>query len=121
MKTIAFLLLVSFLSLSISSSAQQSCDEFLELVKDQGSEEGTYYSFSSDAIKQVTFYEIEDDSYNTFYFAVVEFQNNYNEYIYQVSSDTEWQYSYNYQSSAGEAFWEYIQPYADVLGCGPDL
>lgn len=81
----------------------------------------TYFSPSSDAISKVTFYKLQDESNDIYYFALVRFKSSFKEYIYQVSSQTEAQYSYNYLPGAGEAFWEYIQPYADVLGCGLDL
>lgn len=111
---------ISILLLSFSALAQLTCDELLEFVQseDYGT---TYYSFGSDAIREVTFHSVSVD-YDTYYFAVVKFSNNfYNEYIYQVSSETKRQYSYNYLTSAGEAFWKYIQPYADQLGYGPDF
>ena len=41
-------------------------------------------------------------------------------YIYQVGSDTEFNYSLNYLTSAGEAFWDYIQPYNQNLNCAPN-
>ena len=61
----------------------------------------TYYSYDSDAISEVTFYEISDESYNDYYFAVVRFTSSYEEYIYQVDSDTEFNYSMEYMDSAG--------------------
>lgn len=99
--------------------AQMSCSELMEYVKSE-SYGSTYYSYDSDAISQVTFYEVTDDSYNTFYFAMVKFTSSYNEYIYQVSSNTKFNYSMNYTESAGKAFWKYIQPYNENLNCAPN-
>ncbi|SFR84018.1 hypothetical protein [Maribacter stanieri] len=100
--------------------AQASCDDMLEMVENQGY--GTsYYSYGSDAISEVTFYEISDDNYNDYYFAVVRFTSSYEDYIYQVGSDTEFNYSINYLTSAGKAFWAYIQPYNENLNCAPDF
>jgi hypothetical protein len=64
----------------------------------------TYYSYDSDVISQVSFHEVTDDSYNTYYFAIVKFKSSLNEYIYQVSSSTKSNYSMHYRQSAGEAF-----------------
>lgn len=101
MKKLIFILAIIF---SVSNSySQSSCDDMLEMVENQGY--GTsYYSYDSDAISEVTFYEISDDSYNDYYFAVVRFTSSYEDYIYQVDSDTEFNYSINYLTSAGEAF-----------------
>jgi len=104
----------------INLHSQASCDEIRSYVqsKDYGL---TYYSSDSDAITKVSFHEITDESYNTLYFAIVQFTSSYTEYIYQVDSNTQFSYSLNYTSSAGEAFWDYIHPYRQVLGCAPDL
>lgn len=101
------------------TTAQTSCADLIDYVesKDYGI---TYYSYSSDAISQVTFYEVTDDSFNSYYFAVVRFTSSYQNYIYQVSSSTKYNYSLNYLNSAGKAFWKYIAPYNNVLGCAPD-
>ncbi len=112
-------LLIIFISLN-GISAQRSCDEFKDYVKSK-SYGSTYHSYDSDAIRKVSFHEISDDSYNTYYFAIVQFTSSYKEYIYQVDSRAKWNYSMNYNSGAGEAFWEYIQPYNNVLGCAPDF
>lgn len=102
-----------------SITAQVSCSEMLDYVKSE--DYGTsYYSYSSDAINEVSFHEITDDSYNTYYFAVVRFTISYSEYLYQVDSDTEFNYSLDYHESAGQAFYKHIYPYRDVLGCAPD-
>jgi hypothetical protein len=100
----------------------QSCDEIMEYVKSKGNGT-TYTSYNSDAISKVTFYEISVD-YRTLYFAIVCFKKQYSyscsEYIYQVGSNTKTNYAMNYQNSAGRAFWDYIQPHKDNLGCSPN-
>lgn len=102
----------------------QSCEEIMEFVKskDYGT---TYTSYNSKAISRVTFYTVYID-YQAYYFAIVCFKRNeysYNcsDYIYQVGSNTKLNYSMNYLDSAGKAFWKYIQPYSDVLGCSPNF
>lgn len=100
--------------------AQSSCSELMDMVKSQGYG-NTFSSYSSDAISKVTFYEIQDNSYNTYYFAAVQFTSSYKEYLYQVGSETKSNYSYSYLTSAGKAFWKYIHPYNEVLGCAPDF
>lgn len=101
----------------------QSCAELIQYVK-ENSYGTTYSNYNSEAISKVTFYSITAD-YQTYYYAIVCFKNKYSykcsEYIYQVSSNTKLNYSMNYLNSAGKAFWKYIQPYADVLGCSPDF
>jgi hypothetical protein len=101
----------------------QSCDELMQIVKSQGYGT-TYTSYNSDAISKVTFYDITVD-YKTLYFAIVCFKQEYSiycsEYIYQVGSNTKMNYAMNYFSSAGKAFWDYIEPYNDNLGCAPDF
>lgn len=101
-------------------NAQTSCSELMTYVKSE-SFGSAYTSFGSDAISQVTFHELTDDSYNTYYYAIVRFTSSYNEYIYQVASNTKSNYTRNYMSSAGKAFWSYIQPYNENLGCAPDF
>ena len=116
-----FLLITITLFIGIlKSSSQTSCSELIEYVKSQ-SYGSPYYSYDSDAISQVTFYEVVDDSYNSFYFAIVRFTSSYKEYIYQVSSNTKLNYSMDYFDSAGKAFWKYIQPYNENLNCAPDF
>lgn len=115
-----YLLLVALIIGCLSTSAQTSCYEIIDYVKSK-SYGTTYYSYNSDAISQVAFYNFTDDSYNTYYFAIVRFTSSYNEYIYQVGSNTKFNYSLNYNNSAGKAFWEYIQPYNDNLNCAPDF
>lgn len=101
----------------------QSCDEIMDYVKskDYGT---TYISYNSEAIAKVTFYEVYVD-YKALYFAVVCFKQEYSykcsEYIYQVGSNTKMYYSMNYLNSAGKAFWQYIQPYNENLGCAPNF
>ncbi len=114
--------LIFFISPTFGAKAQ-SCQEMMEYVQ-ADSYGTTYNSYTSDAISKVTFYEVVID-YTRYYFAVVCFKQQYsfdcNEYIYQVSSNTEMYYSMNYLTSAGKAFWKYIQPYNDNLDCGPDF
>lgn len=114
-------LLVAFSCFVLTANSScQTCDEILEFVESQ-SYGRIYYSPSSEAIEKVTFYNVIID-YQTFYFAVVCFKGGYfgcTEYIYQVASNTQTNYSMNYLSSAGKAFWSYIQPYNDNLGCAP--
>ena len=105
-------------------SYSQSCEEYMDFVKSEnyGS---TYTSYNSDAISKVTFYDVLID-YQTYYFAIVCFKGNQysyscSEYIYQVSSNTKMNYSMNYLNSAGKAFWKYIQPYNQNLGCAPNF
>ena len=101
----------------------QTCEEMMQFVKEQ-STGMTYTSYTSEAISSVTFYTITID-YKTLYFAIVCFKQKYsygcNEYIYQVGSSTKLNYSINYLSSAGEAFWKYIEPYNTALQCAPDF
>lgn len=104
----------------LNLNAQTSCSDIIEYVKSE-SYGSTYYSYDSDAISQVTFYEVTDDNYITYYFAIVRFTSSYTDYIYQVSSDTKFNYSIYYLDSAGKAFWNYIQPYNKQLGCAPDF
>jgi len=117
------LLLYSILFLGMISTNAQSCDEIMTLVKSK-SYGTTYNSYNSDAISEVTFYETMID-YQYYYFAIVCFKKQYayscTEYIYQVGSNTKFNYSMSYISSAGKAFWEYIQPYNSNLGCAPDF
>lgn len=111
----AFLLIANY-------AYSQSCEEIMQIVKSENSGR-TYNSYASSAISKITFYKTSID-YKTYYFAIVCFKpNEYsyscNEYIYQVGYDTELNYSMNYLDSAGEAFWNFIQPYSNVLGCSP--
>lgn len=108
------------LSLCFNLNAQTSCSELISYVKANGYGT-TYYSYDSDAISQVTFYEVTDDNYTTYYFAIVRFTSSYTDYIYRVGSNTKSNYSFNYMDSAGKAFWKYIQPYNEVLDCAPDF
>ena len=111
------------LLVGIFKANSQSCEQWMEFVKNK-SYGTTYNSYNSDAISKVTFYNVRID-YKTYYFAIVCFKQKYsygcNEYIYQVGSNTKLNYSMNYLSSAGKAFWEYIQPYNENLGCAPDF
>lgn len=121
MKTTIALLMVL---VSTTLLKAQTCAEIMEYVKSEGGYGTTYTSYNSDAISKVTFYEITAD-YQTLYFAIVCFkrENSFScsEYIYQVGSSTKSNYSMNYYSSAGKAFWDYIQPYNETLGCAPDF
>lgn len=107
---------------SINVNAQ-SCEEWMKYVKSE-SYGTTYNSYNSDAISKVTFYNVMID-YTTYYFAIVCFKDKYSyncrEYIYQVGSNTKFNYSINYLNSAGKAFWKYIQPHNGNLGCAPDF
>lgn len=105
------------------NSQGQTCQEWMEYVKSNaiGS---TYTSYNSDAISKVTFYTISID-FQSYYFAIVCFKKEYSysckEYIYQVASNTKMNYAMDYNTSAGKAFWKYIEPYNSNLGCAPDL
>ena len=116
----ALITLIILIGSITSGFAQVSCDEIKDYVKSK-SYGSTFYSSGSEAINKVSFHEVTDDSYKTYYFAIVQFTSSYKEYIYQVDSRTKWNYSMNYSTSAGQAFWEYIQPYNSVLGCAPDI
>ena len=102
---------------------QEGCNELIESLKEYV-EPVVYRSYSSTAISKVSFYDVhlQDGSY---YFAVVCFKSKYSyqckEYIYMVASDTKTKYSTSYYSGAGQAFWDYIQPYNMVLECGISL
>ncbi|GGE06904.1 hypothetical protein [Psychroflexus salis] len=115
------ILFIIFLSSFFANS--QTCEEYMKFVKSE-SRGTTYTSYTSDAISKVTFYEVSAD-YQTYYFAIVCFKKEYSiqcsEYIYQVASSTKTNYAMNYLNSAGEAFWNYIQPYHKNLGCAPDF
>ena len=121
MKTLISILVIFFTTITVKA---QTCDEFIEYVKKEGGYGTTYTSYNSDAISKVTFYQVTVD-YKTLYFAIVCFKQKYSyscsEYIYQVGSNTKFNYSINYLNSAGKAFWEYIQPYNKNLGCAPDF
>lgn len=116
-------LLCLILFFGISKTNAQSCEEMMDYVKSE-SYGTTYSSYNSDAISKVSFHSVMVD-YQTHYFAIVCFKQQYsyncNEYIYQVSSNTKFNYSMNYISSAGKAFWKYIEPYNENLGCAPDF
>lgn len=121
MKKVILLIFVSLTAVTLNA---QSCDEVMEYVKKEGGYGTTYTSYNSDAISKVTFYQLTVD-YKTLYFAIVCFKKEYSyscsEYIYQVGSNTKLNYSMNYLNSAGKAFWEYIQPYNENLGCAPNF
>lgn len=118
------LLLILIAVFTISKVQAQSCDEIMKFVKSEGGYGTSYTSYNSDAISKVTFYDLTVD-YKTLYFAIVCFKGKSSygctEYIYQVGSSTKLSYSLNYITSAGKAFWEYIQPYSKNLGCAPDF
>lgn len=116
MKLIFSILLLCF----VINLQAQSCKETLDFVKSKGYGI-TYYSPSSKAVSQITFYNVSIE-YKTYYFAVVKFTSNfYKEYIYLVGLNTKYNYSMNYLDGAGEAFWKYIAPYNKNLGCAPDF
>jgi hypothetical protein len=118
------LILILFCILINIKVQAQSCDEIMKYVKSEGGYGTTYTSYNSDAISKVTFYQLTAD-YKTLYFAIVCFKEKSlygcTEYIYQVGSNTKLSYSMNYLTSAGNAFWEYIQPYSKNLDCSPDF
>lgn len=117
MKKLLTILIILF---GIINLKAQTCDEVMEFVKSK-SYGTTYHSYKSDAISKVTFYDAMID-YKYYYFAIVCFKKEYygcSEYIYQVSSNTKMYYSTNYLNSAGKAFWKYIHPYNENLGCAP--
>lgn len=118
------IILIIAIALTTIAAKAQSCDEIMEYVKKEGGYGTTYTSYNSDAISKVTFYQMTVD-YKTLYFAIVCFKKEYSyscsEYIYQVGSNTKLNYSMNYLNSAGKAFWEYIQPYNENLGCAPNF
>jgi len=117
-KLICFLI---FAANIISAKAQSSCQEIMEYVKSENSGT-TYINYTSTAINKVTFYDITID-YKYYYFAIVCFKQEYSytcsEYIYQVDSNTKFNYSLHYLESAGEAFWKFIHPYNKNLNCAP--
>ena len=117
------ILLILLLIIGGFNGKAQSCEEIMDFVKSKSSGT-TYTSYDSDAISKVTFYAVSVD-YNTLYFAIVCFKKNYsyscNEYIYQVGSNTKFNYSLDHYDSAGKAFWKHIQPYSDNLGCAPNF
>jgi hypothetical protein len=100
--------------------AQTSCADIIDYVtsKSYGS---SYYSPGSDAISKVTFYKVTEDSFKTYYFAIVRFTSSLKDYVYQVGSNTKFKYAMDYLDSAGKAFWNYIEPYSDVLDCAPSF
>jgi hypothetical protein len=120
MKTVLFCFIFSLGTLFVKA---QSCTELMNSVKSNN--HGTVYqSYDSDAISKVTFYDVTID-YQSYYFAIVCFKKEYSynctEYIYQVGSNTKFNYSINYFQSAGKAFWKYINPYNETLNCAPDF
>jgi hypothetical protein len=119
MKTLFTTITLLFLTSMVFS---QTCQEQIDYLEDNyyGS---TYSSPLSTAIAKVTFYEATID-YSYIYFAVVCFKGKSygcNEYLYQVGSNTKYNYSMSYLDSAGKAFWKYIEPYGDNSPCAPDL
>lgn len=119
MKKYLFSLFIILCTISVRA---QSCKEIMDYVK-SSSYGTTYTSLTSNAISKVTFYTINID-YTTQYFAIVCFKGKTygcTEYIYKVASSTKFNYALNYLNSAGEAFWKYIQPYSNELGCAPDF
>lgn len=115
------ILVCSIFLIGINSINAQSCTELMNSIKSDNYGT-TYYSPTSDAIVQVTFYDITIE-YQYYYFAIVKFKNSYSykEYLYQVSSTTKLNYSMNYLQSAGKAFWKYINPHNENLNCAPDF
>lgn len=101
----------------------QSCNEIIDYVKskDYGS---TLITYNSEVISKVTFYTVYID-YIAHYFAIVCFKKKHSyscdEYIYQVGSNTKYNYTLGHYDSAGKAFWEHIQPYNKNLDCAPNF
>ena len=115
-------ILLSTILLITIQGFSQSCDEMMDYVK-KGNFGTTYNSYSSSVIQKVTFYDKMID-YQSYYFAIVCFKNDFygcSEYIYQVGSRTKFNYSLDYYSSAGKAFWKHIEPYNANLDCAPDF
>ncbi|MEN8836448.1 MAG: hypothetical protein ABF265_10495 [Polaribacter sp.] len=116
------LILITLLLFSLQGFSQ-SCSEMMDFVTTGNRGSSYSSSLSSDAIDEVTFYKKTID-YKSYYFAVVCFKEKYlgcSEYLYQVGSSTESNYSFNYFNSAGKAFWKYIHPYNENLNCAPDF
>lgn len=113
LKGILFYIVFMITTLSVNA---QSCSEIMSSIKSNyyGT---TYYSPTSDAIAQVTFYEATIE-YNTYYFAIVKHKDSYTakDYLYQVASNTKLNYAMNYLQSAGKAFHKYIKPYSGECG-----
>ena len=120
MKTLLTTITLLFLTSMVFS---QTCQEQIDYL-DENYYGSTYTSPLSTAVSKVTFYEATID-YSTVYYAVVCFKGKYSygcsEYLYQVGSNTKYNYSINYLNSAGKAFWKYIEPYGDNSPCAPDL
>ena len=118
MKALFFILIACTSQYGLS----QSCQEQIAYLEENhyGS---TYSSPLSDAVVEVTFYDVTVD-YDELHFAVVCFKREYSygcsEYLYQVGWDTETNYSMRYLDSAGKAFWKYIKPYSDNSPCAPE-
>jgi hypothetical protein len=116
-------LILLVLTISFSNTNAQTCEEIMEYVKANGSST-SYVSYDSEAISKVTFYTVSVD-FKTLYFAIVCFKKQYSysctEYIYQVGSNTQFNYSLDHYNSAGKAFWKHIEPYNENLECAPDF
>lgn len=120
--TMKKLLFATLLMLSFFYTNAQSCQDMIDSVK-KDNYGTTYNSPTSEAISKVTFYT-KQIKYQTYYFAIVCFKKKYSyscsEYIYQVASNTQLNYSTHYLESAGSAFWDYIKPYNEYLECAPN-
>lgn len=115
------LITLSFLLTSISFvHAQISCSEIMENVQENGREQASYCCFDSEFLTRVKFYSLDID-YNTYYFAIVQF--NYGRwFVYQVPSNSKYNFSlYAYSNKAGEAFHKFIHAYRNSLGCAPEF
>jgi len=114
------ILLIVLTYVFTSIQAQSSCNEIIETVKLEGYG-STFFSPSSEAVSQVTFYNVNIE-YKTYYFAIVKFSSSFSkEYIYQVGSNTKMNYSMNYLTSAGKSFWKFIASYNENLKCAPEF
>ena len=109
-----FLLIVLFVC-SQTLFAQDDCDELIEYLTTNYNGRA-YANPSSSSIEEVVFYSYYDDN-ATYYYAIVEFTTSYDKFVYQVDNLTEDDYAENYSESAGRAYWDYIEPHKDFLGC----
>jgi hypothetical protein len=64
------IILIFVLAITTFTVKAQSCDEIMEYVKKEGGYGTTYTSYNSEAISNVTFYQVSVD-YKTLYFAIV--------------------------------------------------
>lgn len=118
------IIIISVMLLGSCEVYTQSCDLLIDFVKSK-TQGGTYTTYNSQLISEVTFYDFLIDS-KKHHFAIVCFKRNNtsntcDEYIYQVASNTILKYSLDHYKNADEAFQEHIQPFNEELGCGQAL